>query len=210
MFSDSSITQVDSLGPRIDVDLFRHALHAAEERHISATVDGGLPGSDLEPPPTPDTERFGLTCEFKGAVVRADHGELMLDTGGRRRRVKLLMPPGLDFGPLAGHPVVVRHRLEIDPLRSITIDLSIRNRYGDLLLWARDGVLPHARHAQGHTIRVAHEGDEAALVVSGIHGPQRVPTAASAVVPTAQGRFVVLSARVRPGDAAFVLVRKYF
>jgi hypothetical protein len=71
-------------------------------------------------------------------------------------------------------------------------------------------VLPHARHAQGHTIRVAHNHDEACLVVNGSSGPVLVPTAASAVVSTGQGRYVVLAARVRHADAAFALVRKYF
>ncbi|MEZ4256935.1 MAG: hypothetical protein R3A78_14690 [Polyangiales bacterium] len=209
-FSDSSVTQVDRLGPRIDVDLTVHALHAAEERSLCVTVDGGLPGSGLEPPYSPDSDRFILACKFGGPVIGVEPDGVTLRADGSFRTLRLLMPPGLDLEPLRGHHIEVSHRLEIDPMRSMTIDLSIRNRYGDLLLWARDGVLPHPLHSHGHNVRVSVERDQRFLAVRTSGAPAIVPAAASSVVNTGLGRYVVLCARVHESDAAFVFVRKYF
>ncbi len=147
-----------------------------------------------------------LVTKFRGEVVRATRDLLVVDTGHAYRKLIARASTELGLEALLGLQLAVQHRLEIEPMKRITTDFTIRDASGDLLLWARDGRPPTMPRGKV-LIQSAHEDSAPNMLMAGVTGMHRISQGITTKVQTADGSFLASALRVNDEELAFSVRR---
>lgn len=192
-------------GPAAAVDAEAFAAGGRDDASVCFAVQGAPPGSGV-------TRELGggsiaIVTTLRGRVLSVLPDALEIDQDGALVRLRYLIPGGLSLKPLAGHVVDVRVSLVLHRDRSPTVDATIRDRRGGLLLWARDGALPSDRESQAVVVRVAQAPGGPPRLVFAARGALASVVAGGSAHLDAEGGLTGLALRVAGDDAAFVLAR---
>ncbi len=180
------------------------AFHPLEDGVIFFSVEGA-PRESCRTSTKPDGSlTFETTLE--GRAIAVDRDELLLRVGPRVVAVRHLLPGAVSLAPLIGQELTVRVIQRYGDRGRATIDATLHDAEGRLLLWARDGRLPADPEGHGFALRLAVDGE----------APRLVTQADALLVITAPGEGVVerggvqhrlLVLRAAPSDVSFVLLR---
>lgn len=166
-------------------------------------VTDGIRGSRVLPM---TQECFLLVTRVKGEIIRATRDTLIIDAGQSYRRIIARASTELGLEALLGLRLSIQHRLEIEPLKRITTDFTIRDSTGDLLLWARDGRPPTM--PRGKLLIQSAENDPAPnMLMTGVGGLQRISQGVTTKVQTEDGSYLASALRVGEADLAFSVRR---
>jgi hypothetical protein len=148
-----------------------------------------------------------LRTDLFGALGVGENGDLVVRSSTALVRVKLALPDGIDFTPLAGAELAVSVGMTLGATRALGVDLGLRDDRGALLFWARDGELPRGGEgANEFQIRTKH-GEVGSLVVASEGAVASVGAPGTTVLRTPSAAFVAAVLRVDPSSAAFAISR---
>jgi len=150
-----------------------------------------------------------LTTQVRGRVAAVLGDELTLEEPAGQTRVRFLLPSGVALAGLLDRFVSVEVTHRIGTSGATSIDASIRDGRGRLLLWAHDGGLTAERSARGLQLRITHppDGDPRLAIGAAKHAVTTVEAGRAGRVDGGDASYVVLVLRVGPGDASYVLIR---
>ena len=181
----------------------------ALDRRAEGTVCFAVEGSPLGSSSTEDlgAGAVAIRTVVHGRVLSVEPAGLELDVAGSIVRIRCLLPEAVSLEPLAGHVVTATVSLFLHRHRAPTVDMTVLDEEGRLLLWARDGALPSDREAHGVAVRVAQApGGTSRLVFAAPHALASARAGEAACLVT-DVDLLAVALRVAPDDAAFVLVR---
>lgn len=191
----SHVRMRSSEAPRRSIIRRRAGLHVR--------ITDGIRGSRVLPM---SQECFLLVTRVKGEVVQATRDMLVIDSGRNYRKLIARASTELGLEALLGLRLSVQHRLEIEPMKKVTTDFTIRDTAGDLLLWARDGRPPTMPRGK-LLIQSADNEAEPSMLMAGVGGLQRISQGVTTKVQTEDGSYLASALRVDTGDLAFSVRR---
>ncbi len=154
--------------------------------------------------PSPDGGLLIQTV-LEGVVERVGPDLLIVTRDGQKARVRYLLPSALDLEPLLGAAVKISVSLEFSPENRPTIDATIRDGAGRLLLWAHDGTLP-ADRPDRPVVRLSHQPQGPRLAFAHRGGLSTVSTAEIITLDTRTGPATAAGIRVSDDDIGFLVV----
>lgn len=190
--------------PAVTARIESEAFHPLDDGVIFFSVEGAPPESCRTSTRPDGSLTFETTLE--GRVVAVDRDELLLRVGPRVVAVRHLLPSAVSLAPLVGQELTARVIQRYADRGRATIDATLHDTQGRLLLWARDGRLPPDGESHGFALRLAVDGQ----------APRLVAQADALLVITAPGDGVaelfgvqhrLLVLRAAPRDVSFVLLR---
>ena len=181
----------------------------ALDRRSEGTVCFAVEGAPLGSSTTEDLGpgAVAIRTVVRGRVLAVEPSGLEIDVGGAIARLRCLLPAAVSLDPLAGHVVTATVTLFLHRHRAPTVDATVLDEAGRLLLWARDGALPSDREAHGVAVRVAQApGGASRLIFAAAHALASARSGEAACL-AGDVDLLAVALRVAPDDAAFVLVR---
>lgn len=190
--------------PAVTATVRSEAFRPLEDGVIFFSVEGAPPESCRTTTRPDGSLTFETTLE--GRAIAVDRDELLLRVGPRVVAVRHLLPSAVSLAPLIGQALSVRVTQRYEDRGRATIDATIHDERGRLLVWARDGRLPPDAEARGFVLRLSVDREEPRLVTQGddllvIRAP------GSGTVTRGGVEHQLLVLRAEPGDVSFALVR---
>jgi hypothetical protein len=181
----------------------RLALSCRDEAAVCFAVEG----ASFEETSSIPSADGGLLIEtvIDGVVREVGPDLLVIARDGQEARVRYLLPSAVDLEPLLGPRVKISVSLQFSAEKRPTVDASIRDAHGRLLLWAHDGVLP-ADRPDRPVVRLAHEARGPRLAFAHRGGLSTVATAEIIHLDTRSGSATAAGVRISNDDVGFIVV----
>ncbi len=181
----------------------RLALSCRDEAAVCFAVEGAS-FEQTESIPSADG---GLLIEtvLDGVVREVGPDLLVIARDGQEARVRYLLPTALDLEPLLGATVKISVSLQFSAEKRPTVDATIKDVGGRLLLWAHDGALPSDRPDRP-VVRLSHTARGPRLAFAHRSGSTTVSTAEIITIDTRSGPATAAGIRISDEDIGFVVV----
>jgi hypothetical protein len=188
---------------RVGICPARLAFSCRDEAAVCFAVEG----ASFEETSSIPSADGGLLIEtvIAGVVREVGPDLLVVARDGQEARVRYLLPSALDLEPLLGARVKISVSLQFSAEKRPTVDASIRDARGRLLLWAHDGALP-ADRADRPVVRLAHEARGPRLAFAHRGGLSTVATAEIIDLDTRGGPATAAGIRISDDDVGFIVV----
>jgi len=182
----------------------RLASEGAPAFAVCFTVGGALEGGATE---SVDLAGGGvrITTRASGVVVASGPEQTRLITRTGEVQVRHLLPAGVDLTPLLGYSVNLR--VDHSHGRVTTVDARIWAEDGRLLLWARDGELPHRDTPLSLRLQTLHAGRHPSrLALASREGALAARPGEVRALWLGRASFGLRVIRAEVGEAAFLLL----